>query len=163
MYSVSAYNRLTIKIVTTTSRLVSTLVDANDVEYVNGPAATKEIDLEADSKQLKSNIITKIDLCFNLSHPDLKALAYSLGLKRSQNKSELATTISEKWENRVKLEGILSASSSSLSNFSGNFKSDENTFFRICNFLMVYPDAVARSAALAGRKRLQESKNIHNL
>ncbi len=64
----------------------------------------------------------------NLSHLDLKALTKILGVKKSQNKTELATAIRDKWVSQTALKEKLSVPSSLLSQ-PGNFRSDANTSF----------------------------------
>ena len=43
-----------------------------------------------------------------------------------------------------------------------SFRSDKNTFFRVLNILMQFPDAVARSNMLASRLQLQERQTYEH-
>ena len=59
-------------------------------------------------------------------------------------------------QKRAELKDILEKDQGS------SFRSDKNTFFRVLNILMRYPDAVVRSNMLAGRLQLQERQTYDN-
>ena len=86
-----------------------------------------------------------------ISLDDLKQIAVHLNLKKTDSKSNLITSIRTKVETKKKLAEIIEKEE-------GTFRKDKNTFFRLCNILMSFPDALQRSNLLATRTQLQNKE-----
>ena len=85
----------------------------------------------------------------NISLKDLKSMAHHLHLSQSLNKPQLIKSIRDRVANVEKLEDHEQNNS---------IRRDENTFARICNFLLTYPEALQRSTLLATSIQLQEKQ-----
>ena len=80
----------------------------------------------------------------------LKKIAEHLHIKQSMGKGDLVDAIFSKKENIAQLALINSKSVHHM------FRKDKNTFPRILNIILSYPDALQRSGALASRMQLQD-------
>lgn len=86
-----------------------------------------------------------------VSLEELKTIAGYLNLRKTDSKGNLIAAIRAKVEAKKKLGSILNKDE-------GTFRRDKNTFFRLCNILMTFPDALQRSNLLATRTQLQNKE-----
>ena len=93
-----------------------------------------------------------------------KQLSSHLSLNRSYNKSTLLDNIIKKRQRVTELAEIheAEAEAEDSDTESQKFLSNQNTFPRLCNILLDYPDAVVRSAVLASKYALQNKETNQN-
>jgi hypothetical protein len=93
-----------------------------------------------------------------------KQLSGHLLLNRSHNKSTLLDNIIRKRQRVNELAEIheAEAEAEDSDTESRKFASNQNTFPRLCNILLDYPDAVVRSAVLATKYSLQNKETNQN-
>ena len=88
-----------------------------------------------------------------------KEMSSRLNLNKSHNKGELIDNIIAKRKRVSELSDIHAADDEEDSDVeSKDFKSNQNTFPRLCNIILNCPDAVVRSAVLASRYSLQNKE-----
>ena len=99
-----------------------------------------------------------------ISLPAAKAMSIYLNLNRSLNKSSLIDNIILKRKRVAELADvhITEAEAEESDEESQKFISNQNTFPRLCNIILDYPDAVIRSAVLASKYALQNKETNQN-
>ena len=117
-------------------------------------------DLTLTAEQLLEKLEKDPELCRKHSKSggmcldDIKRAAKHISLPHSNvSKNALIDAVVNKLKNKSQLNTILLNK-----NEGSTFREDENTFFRVLNFLMTNPDSLARSSLLAGRLQLEEGK-----
>ena len=93
-----------------------------------------------------------------------KQMSIHLQLNRSYNKSTLIDNIIKKRKRVIELAAIhdAEAEGEDSDEESRKFTSNQNTFPRLCNIILDYPDAVVRSAVLASKYALQNKETNQN-
>ena len=93
-----------------------------------------------------------------------KQMSIHLHLNRSYNKSTLIDNIIKKRKRVIELAAVhgAEAEAEESDEESQNFTSNQNTFPRLCNIILDYPDAVVRSAVLASKYALQNKETNQN-
>ena len=91
-------------------------------------------------------------------------MSIHLHLNKSYNKSLLIDNISKKQRRVIELAAVHGAEGKAEESDeeSQNFTSNQNTFPRLCNILLDYPDAVVRSAVLASKFAIQNKETNQN-
>lgn len=94
----------------------------------------------------------------------VKQLSSHLSLNRSYNKSTLLDNIIKKRQRVTELAVVHEAEAEGEDSDvdSRKFLSNQNTFPRLCNIILDYPDAVVRSAVLASKYALQNKETNQN-
>lgn len=133
--------------------------DVDDIMVIDDDPNLGSVDIDAVMKKITD--MTDEEAAGHskksgISLEELKKVAAHLGMVTTRSKIELVKAIKLKVENKKKLE-VIEQTNSNLDEGT-NFRKDKNTFPRMCNFIMTFPEAIQRSAILGGRFELQSGQ-----